>query len=80
MSGGPRPELVAWMRFADGRPVDAESAVLLSDALPPALFATWTTPRPVLSVDLTVHLTDALDDGARHGWARSPWRVRSGAW
>jgi acyl-CoA thioesterase len=55
---GKRPELAFWVRFADRRPLGPEAAVLLTDALPPALFAVWTRPRPVPSVDLTVHLTD----------------------
>jgi acyl-CoA thioesterase len=67
--GGERPELRFWVRFADRRPLDAAAVVLLADALPPALFAVWTRPRPVPSVDLTVHLTDALDTGPADGWA-----------
>jgi acyl-CoA thioesterase len=63
LSGGTEPEMLTWMRFADGRKLDAESAALLTDAPPPAMFMTWTTMRPVPSVELTVHLTDALDAG-----------------
>jgi len=55
LAGGEWAELVAWMRFRDDRPLDAEAATVLTDALPPALFATWTTPRPVPSAELTVH-------------------------
>ena len=57
------------MRFRDDRPLDAEAATVLTDALPPALFATWTTPRPVPSVELTVHFGTALDDAPGAGWA-----------
>ncbi|HEX3200410.1 MAG TPA: hypothetical protein VHW42_00535 [Actinomycetes bacterium] len=67
--GGEQAELVAWMRFRDDRPLDAEAATVLTDALPPALFATWTTPRPVPSAELTVHFGTALDDGPGAGWA-----------
>ena len=69
LAGGERAELVAWMRFRDDRPLDAEAATVLTDALPPALFATWTTPRPVPSAELTVHFGTALDDGPGAGWA-----------
>jgi acyl-CoA thioesterase len=69
LAGGERAELVAWMRFRDDRPLDAEAATVLTDALPPALFAIWTTPRPVPSAELTVHFGAALDDGPGAGWA-----------
>ncbi|MFF4234194.1 acyl-CoA thioesterase [Streptomyces sp. NPDC001820] len=69
LGGGERAELTAWIRFADGRPLDAEAVVILSDALPPALFALWTAPRPVPTAELTVHFTDALDTGPATGWA-----------
>jgi acyl-CoA thioesterase len=69
LAGGERAELVAWMRFRVDRPLDAEAATVLTDALPPALFATWTTPRPVPSAELTVHFGTALDDAPGTGWA-----------
>ena len=69
LAGGERAELVAWMRFRDDRPLDAEAATVLTDALPPALLATWTTPRPVPSAELTVHFGTALDDAPGAGWA-----------
>jgi acyl-CoA thioesterase len=71
LGGGTEPELLAWMRFRDGRPLDADAVVLLTDALPPALFATWTSMRPVPSAELTVHLTDALDTAA----LADPWAL-----
>jgi acyl-CoA thioesterase len=69
LAGGEHAELVAWMRFRDGRPLDAEAATVLTDALPPALFARWTTPRPLPSAELTVHYGTALDQAPAHGWA-----------
>ncbi|MGC0417456.1 acyl-CoA thioesterase [Embleya sp. AB8] len=69
LSGAAEAELTAWIRFADGRPLDAAAVLVLTDALPPALFARWTRPRPVPSVELTVHFGDALDDGPLDGWA-----------
>ncbi|MDI9833144.1 thioesterase family protein [Streptomyces sp. KAU_LT] len=69
LAGGERAELTAWIRFLDGRPLDAAAVVTLTDVLPPALYAVWDTPRPVPTAELTVHLTDALDEGAPDGWA-----------
>ncbi|MEU9212341.1 thioesterase family protein [Streptomyces sp. NPDC048415] len=69
LAGGERAELVTWVRFADGRPLDAGAVVTLTDVLPPALYARWRTPRPVPTAELTVHFTNALDDGTSEGWA-----------
>ncbi|MFD4523577.1 acyl-CoA thioesterase [Streptomyces sp. NPDC058470] len=69
LAGGEKAELLAWVRFADGRPLDAGAVVTLTDVLPPALYARWRTPRPVPTAELTVHFTDALDAGAPEGWA-----------
>jgi acyl-CoA thioesterase len=66
---GAEPELVMWVRFADGHALDAERVVMFTDVLPPALFAIWDRPRPVPSADLTVHFGDALADGPVEGWA-----------
>ncbi|MFE9775125.1 acyl-CoA thioesterase [Streptomyces sp. NPDC005931] len=68
LAGGPRAELVAWVRFRDGRALDAAAVVILTDVLPPALYARWRTPRPVPTAELTVHFTDALDGEAPAGW------------
>jgi acyl-CoA thioesterase len=62
LAGGDRAELAAWMRFVDGRSIDAEAVVVLTDALPPALFALWRAPRPVPSAELTVHFGESLAD------------------
>ena len=69
LGGGQQAELLAWMRFADHRPLDAETTVVLADALPPALFALWTEARPVPTAELTVHFTDALDARPADSWA-----------
>lgn len=68
LSGGDSALMVAWMRFRDGRGIDAASAVVLADSAPPALYATWTRPRPVPSVEMAVHFTDALDAGPVGDW------------
>ncbi|MFF7209848.1 acyl-CoA thioesterase [Streptomyces sp. NPDC008238] len=82
LAGGERAELTAWMRFADGRPLDPQALVVLADALPPALFAVWTEPRPVPTAELTVHFTDVLDAGPARGWAlvRSRTEHAGGGW
>ncbi|HEY3262679.1 MAG TPA: thioesterase family protein [Pseudonocardiaceae bacterium] len=67
-SGGDVAELVGWIRFRDDRPLDAEAVTVLTDSLPPGLFARWTDPLPVPTADLTVHFTDALESAAA-GWA-----------
>ncbi|MEU1406695.1 thioesterase family protein [Streptomyces sp. NPDC005728] len=69
LGGGERAELLAWMRFTDGRNLDAETVVILADALPPGLFAVRTAPCPVPTAELTVHFTDALDGAPLRGWA-----------
>ncbi|MFF7640213.1 hypothetical protein [Streptomyces canus] len=69
-AGDDRAELLPWVRFMDGRPLDAGAVVTLTDVLPPALYAVWRSPRPVPGGDLTAHFTDALDESA--GWAASP--------
>ncbi|MFJ2129729.1 acyl-CoA thioesterase [Streptomyces sp. NPDC087845] len=69
LAGGESAELVAWVRFTDGRALDEAAVVTLTDVLPPALFACWRTPRPVPTAELTVHFTDTLDAGALAGWA-----------
>ncbi|MDH6456366.1 acyl-CoA thioesterase [Streptomyces sp. SAI-149] len=68
LAGGDRAELLAWVRFTDGRVLDAGAVVTLTDVLPPALYAVWRSPRPVPSAELTVHFTDALDEDVPEGW------------
>ncbi|MFD1661802.1 thioesterase family protein, partial [Streptomyces caeni] len=69
LGGGERAELLAWVRFADGRTLDAGAVVTLTDVLPPGLYARWRSPRPVPTAELTVHFADAPDDAAPEGWA-----------
>jgi acyl-CoA thioesterase len=67
-AGGDRAELMAWLRFADGRPVDEGGLVVLLDAPPPALYATLTTPVPVPTGQLSIDFTDALAGGPVTDW------------
>lgn len=64
VSGGDRAELAAWVRWRDERvPLDAAALVVLTDALPPALYGIATVPVPVPTVDLGVVLTGAVPRG-----------------
>jgi len=65
LAGGSEPRLRAWVRFADQRVAGDGDLVTLADALPPGLYGVATTPAPVPTVELTVHLT-----GHR---AATPW-------
>jgi acyl-CoA thioesterase len=74
--GGEVAELLFWIRFADGRPLDAESVVLLTDALPPAAYALLVDPVPMPTVELSVHLGETLDEKPADGWALVSMRSR----
>ncbi|MEV7285025.1 thioesterase family protein [Streptomyces sp. NPDC093252] len=82
LAGGERAELTAWVRFTDGRALDAAAVATLTDVLPPALYARWHTPRPVPTAELTVHFTDALTAAAPEGPALVRIRTEraDGAW
>ncbi|MFJ4686776.1 acyl-CoA thioesterase [Streptomyces sp. NPDC088789] len=69
LAGGERAELTAWVRFTDGRTLDAAAVTTLTDVLPPALYARWRTPRPVPTAELSVHFTDTLTAADDDGWA-----------
>ncbi|WP_460459637.1 thioesterase family protein, partial [Angustibacter peucedani] len=81
LAGGPTPRLRAWVRFVDDRRPDAADLVTLADALPPGLYGVATTPAPVPSVDLAVHLTGHAADGPwvlveqRTLWSVQGWAV-----
>lgn len=79
LSGGGRPELVAWARLLDGSPVDAANAVFLTDAMPPALFGLLTAPAAVPTVDLTVSLLADLDADPVDDWVLLRISTRSAA-
>lgn len=74
---GVRPELLAWVRWADPDvPVDAASLLVLVDALAPALYAIATVPVPVPTVDLTVTLQP---EPPHRGWTLVRIRTRTAA-
>lgn len=51
------PDVRAWMRLREPRPLDAAAVALYADALPPAVFALREGERPVgaPTVELTIH-------------------------
>ena len=81
LAGGEAPRLRAWVRFLDDRRPDAADLVTLADALAPGLYGIATTPAPVPSVDLAVHLTGHAAAGAwvlieqRTLWSLQGWAV-----
>jgi acyl-CoA thioesterase len=81
LAGGTTPRLRAWVRFVDGRRPDAADLVTLADALAPGLYGIATTPAPVPSVDLSVHLTGHAAAGEwvlleqRTLWSLQGWAV-----
>ena len=75
LAGGPTAELTAWLRFVDDRPVDAAAATILLDALPPALYATFSQPVPIPTVELAAHFSGRLTTRARPGWVLA--RIRT---
>ncbi|NNN13695.1 MAG: thioesterase family protein [Acidimicrobiaceae bacterium] len=54
-ASGTQAKLAVWMRFADDRPIDADSVPLFLDSAPPAIMAVvqagW-----IPTIDLTIHL------------------------
>lgn len=65
LAGGDVAELVAWVRLEGEATYDAAALVVLTDVLPPALYAVATAPVAVPTVDLQVVLTGAPPAG---GW------------
>jgi acyl-CoA thioesterase len=72
LAGGPEPRLHAWVRI-HGEPDPLVRLGVLLDALPPSLFAVWTAPLPVPTVELTAHLSGAPP--AADEWVRIDQRT-----
>lgn len=47
--------IAAWVRLREPASLDAPLAAFLLDCLPPAITATFGAPRPLASVDFTIH-------------------------
>jgi acyl-CoA thioesterase len=54
-SSSTEAKLAAWVRLREPAPIGAPVAALLIDTLPPAVCATLPVPRPIASVDFTIH-------------------------
>jgi acyl-CoA thioesterase len=67
-SGAGDPDLLAWARMRDGRPVDVAVSAFLVDAMPPALFGLLDGPAAVPTVDLTVSWLADLDAEPVDDW------------
>ena len=55
-------ETGGWIRTADGDPVDDVLLAVLTDAWPPAVFARFTEPTGVPTIELTIHFRGAPDE------------------
>ena len=51
-----RAETAGWLSFADGRPIDTLSLLLIGDAFPPAVFNLHLDAGWVPTVEMTVHV------------------------
>ncbi|MEU2348180.1 thioesterase family protein [Modestobacter sp. NPDC049651] len=72
LAGGAEPRLHAWVRLPDlADPLVHLAAAV--DALPPSLFAVWTAPRALPTVELTVHLTGLVPPAG--AWLRVDQRT-----
>jgi acyl-CoA thioesterase len=74
LDGAPtgRGELLAWVRFGDGRPIDAACLPFICDAMPPAAFDLVDVPAWLPTIELTVQVR-----GRPHpGWLRARYTTR----
>lgn len=55
--GGPDPVFEAWIRLTTDEPLDQVGIAVLLDAMPPSLFAVWSEPRALPTVEMTMHFT-----------------------
>lgn len=56
LTGGPVPQLMAWIRLAPPTPYEPAVGAVLLDALAPSLYAVRTDPVPIPTVQMTAHL------------------------
>ncbi|WP_084655340.1 acyl-CoA thioesterase [Nocardia altamirensis] len=68
LAGGDRAEFLNWVRFTDQRPTDAQAVVALADTGSPALYGVLTTPTPIVTAELSLYFTDALDAEPADEW------------
>jgi acyl-CoA thioesterase len=65
-------QISGWVRFRDGRPPDAMSALLFADALPPAIFGLLGLVGWVPTIELTVHVRRK----PAPGWIQAQFRTQ----
>lgn len=59
-SGGPKPELIAWVQLKDGEDISSELVLLLiGDSLPPASTVCFPQLAPISSMDWSFQVIDA---------------------
>jgi acyl-CoA thioesterase len=85
LGGGSRAEFIGWLRLNDDSPLNASALTVLVDALPPALYATFTAPVPVPTAAMSVQYTapaPAKPADAPGGWVLGRIKTRSagGGW
>lgn len=68
---GREAEITGWIRFSDGRPVDAMALTLFADAFPPPLFSKVGYIGWVPTIELTVHVRRRPVEG----WIRGHFRT-----
>jgi len=79
LGGGPRAELVAWVRLVEDEPVDSAALTVLVDAMPPGLYAATAVPLPVPTVELTVSYASDVDIDPVRGWVLTRIATRAAA-
>ena len=67
--------ITGWIRFSDGRPVDAHTLPLFADAFPPPLFSKVGYIGWVPTIELTVHVRRRPVEG----WIRGHFRTTDAA-
>ena len=72
---GREAEITGWIRFRDGRPVDAHALTLFADAFPPPLFSKVGYIGWVPTIELTVHVRRRPVEG----WIRGHFRTSDAA-
>jgi acyl-CoA thioesterase len=68
LAGGNVAELTAWIRFLLPGLTPTATFLVLVDALPPALYGVMTTPVPIPTAELAVHLTSDADRAEPSAW------------
>lgn len=74
LAGADHAELTAWLRLRDAEH-GLESLLILADAMPPAIYATLTSPIPVPSMEITVHVAEPVPSNTIFaGWLMAQQR------